>query len=111
MITHHSPTGRLFLLGFLFCLGASSLAMADDVDEDRLWEFSASATVASRYLWRGIQLSQGPVFQPEVGLSYAGFSLVAWGNVKFDSEDFKRLEGEIQQSLASKTATAVGGEG
>ena len=47
---------------------------------------TASADVAflSRYIWRGFELSEGWVIEPDVGISYRGFSFGLWGNIDMD---------------------------
>jgi hypothetical protein len=52
---------------------------------------------ASAYVWRGIALTDGPVFQPAVRISHAsGVSLDLWGNV--DLDDDNDLAGEIGEA-------------
>jgi hypothetical protein len=41
------------------------------------------ADFASSYVWRGLALSDGPVLQPSVWASFAGFTLTPWANVAF----------------------------
>ena len=47
---------------------------------------TASTDVAflSRYIWRGFELSEGWVIEPDVGVSYRGFSFGLWGNLDMD---------------------------
>src|SRR5262245_19688499 len=37
----------------------------------------------SRYVWRGIALSQGPVEQTTAWVSISGFTFYTWGNMAF----------------------------
>lgn len=49
---------------------------------------------ASAYVWRGIALTDGPVFQPAVRIAHgSGVALELWGNV--DLDDDNDLAGEI----------------
>ena len=41
------------------------------------------ADFVSRYVWRGLALSDGPVLQPSAWASFAGFTLTPWANVAF----------------------------
>ena len=41
------------------------------------------ADFASRYVWRGIALSDGPVLQPSAWVSFAGLTLTPWANIAF----------------------------
>ena len=41
------------------------------------------ADFVSRYVWRGLALSDGPVLQPSAWVSFAGFTLTPWANVAF----------------------------
>jgi len=46
----------------------------------------ADLDVVSRYVWRGLALSKGPVLQPEVWASYRDLTVSAWANVLLTSE-------------------------
>ena len=48
------------------------------------------ADFASRYVWRGLALSDGPVLQPSVWASFAGFTLTPWANIALH-EDSARV--------------------
>lgn len=48
-------------------------------------EGSISADVVSQYIWRGQDFGDVS-FQPSLGLSYAGFSLSAWGSIGLSNE-------------------------
>ena len=41
--------------------------------------------VNSKYLWRGIEMNEDPVFQPEVKFGFKGFSATVWGNLELTS--------------------------
>lgn len=43
--------------------------------------FGVEADASSRYLWRGLVLSDGAVLQPSVWLSLGALTLSAWGNL------------------------------
>lgn len=49
---------------------------------------SFDATVASRYQWRGLVLSDGAVFQPSIDLFYRGWSLNFWGSMELSDANF-----------------------
>ena len=48
---------------------------------------SASVDVMSRYVWRGIKLSNSYVVQPSVGITYGGFGANLWANWDSDWSD------------------------
>jgi len=59
--------------------------------------FSAGADYLGKYIWRGQNLSDDPVFQPSVGMSYGPVSLSLWGNmdttnINGNSGDFSELD-------------------
>jgi hypothetical protein len=57
------------------------------------WSGSADLTFASRYLFQGIDYSNGkPVFQPDVTLGYGNFSVSAWGNYDMDWQRFNEFD-------------------
>jgi len=61
------------LIAIICCLTAASA---------RAVEFGADLAVNSRYVWRGLELNEDPVFQPDAWVSHKGFSLTVWGNME-----------------------------
>jgi len=60
-------------------------------------EVRYAASLLSRYVWRGITLTDDPVLQPSVTISHpTGFSFEAWGNV--DLGDDNDASGEISEA-------------
>ncbi len=47
-------------------------------------QFEVSGAVFSHYMWRGMRLSEGGVFQPSVTVGNNGFALNLWANYQFD---------------------------
>ncbi|MEI6127222.1 MAG: hypothetical protein WCQ99_11795 [Pseudomonadota bacterium] len=45
-------------------------------------EFGVDLPVNSKYMWRGLELNEDPVFQPDAWVSYKGLSLTVWGNME-----------------------------
>ena len=45
-------------------------------------EFGVDLPVNSKYMWRGLELNEDPVFQPDVWVKYGGFSLTVWGGME-----------------------------
>lgn len=60
-------------------------AESPNSEEQMGFGFEYSGTVASGYLWRGLLLTDGPVFQPSFTISQDELSLNLWGNVDFDN--------------------------
>jgi hypothetical protein len=48
------------------------------------WTVGAEFDFNSRYIWRSLAFSQGPVWQPSVWAGISGFSVSAWGNFVLD---------------------------
>ena len=46
------------------------------------FEFGFDLPVNSKYMWRGLELDEDPVFQPDVWVKYGGFSLTIWGGME-----------------------------
>lgn len=59
---------------------ASAFAAAQDPKV----EFTFDSTLYSKYVWRGINLVNGPVLQPSLTAAYGGWSLNLWGNLELD---------------------------
>ena len=71
----------------------------DQFEPDNRIEASVSASIVSRYMWRGID-NAGPSFQPQLDLSWRGLSLTLGSNVPFDKEDVKDLDVNLNYTLA-----------
>ncbi len=55
----------------------------------------ASLDLNSRYIWRGMAWSQGPVLQPSVWSSLLGFNILAWANADLGLDTGRRGFNEI----------------
>ncbi len=76
--------------------GDDTAESAEDVkDRQGSFEYAYSATFASGYLWRGILLTDGPVYQPSFTISQEQISLNLWGNM--DLGDVNGLGGELSE--------------
>lgn len=53
----------------------------------------------SRYVWRGLALSTGPVLQPSAWVSLAGFTLTPWANFAFRAGDAPSGFSELDVTL------------
>jgi hypothetical protein len=75
---------------FAFCPGfltASELSFGAELDGN------------SRYVWRGLALSEGPVLQPSAWVSLAGFTLTPWANFAFREGDASAGFNELDFTL------------
>lgn len=57
------------------------------------------ADFVSRYVWRGLALSDGPAFQPSVWVSFAGFTLTPWANVALHEDSARAGLNELDLTL------------
>jgi hypothetical protein len=76
--------GLLFLLAIVLLLPQA------------LWaggvEFVASGSLLSHYMWRGLRLGEGGVFQPSMTVGAKGFSANLWANYQFDPKSWTELD-------------------
>jgi hypothetical protein len=61
--------------------------------------FGAELDGNSRYVWRGLALSEGPVLQPSAWVSLAGFTLTPWANFAFREGDARAGFNEVDFTL------------
>ena len=66
-----------------------------DGEEQAGFGYEYSGTIASGYLWRGLLLTDGPVFQPSFTISQDELSLNLWGNM--DLDNVNGLGGELSE--------------
>ncbi|UCG46925.1 MAG: hypothetical protein JSU94_15675 [Phycisphaerales bacterium] len=65
--------------------------------------FDISADYLGKYIWRGHNLDDDPVFQPAIGVSYGGVTASVWGNLETtgingNSGEFTELNYTIEYS-------------
>ena len=71
---------RCLILGFVVLACSSSVSLAaEEVD------FEITADYFGKYIWRGQNLSDDPVFQPGISASYKGLTAAIWGNLETTS--------------------------
>ncbi len=68
-------------------------------------EFEITADYFGKYIWRGQNLSDDPVFQPGLSASYGGLTAAIWGslettNINGNSGDFSELDYSLDYSAA-----------
>jgi len=74
------------------------------------WSGAADLTFASRYLFQGIDYSNGkPVFQPNLRLAYKNFSVTAWGNYDIDWQQFNEFDFSFSWSAAYRVLSVTTG--
>ena len=61
------------------------------------WGFESD--FVSQYVWRGIELSEGPVLQPSLWLSYKGATFSVWGNFVLSDEANQGQLNEVDFTL------------
>ena len=59
--------------------------------DDREWGAGLDLDSTSRFVWRGLALSDGPAVQPSVWASAFGLTASAWGSALITNEDDRRL--------------------
>ena len=64
---------------YFFTCGTRAVIAEDKID------FEITADYFGKYIWRGQNLSDDPVFQPGLSASYKGFTIAAWGSLETTS--------------------------
>jgi hypothetical protein len=70
---------------------AASRASDEDDDDDDDSTIGAEVDTVSRFIWRGMALSQGPVVQPSAWASLYNFNASLWTNVLLTDQTNNRL--------------------
>ncbi len=78
--------GQGLLLLLMTILMLPQILPAGDV------EFEASGAVLSHYMWRGLRLSEGGVFQPSATVGSKGFYANIWANYQFDPNSLTEID-------------------
>ncbi len=93
----HKKKRKVKKLQFLI-VGLSMLACgAGEAFADSGVDFEITADFFSKYIWRGQNISDDPVFQPGLSASYKGLTAAIWGNIELtgingNSGDFSELD-------------------
>lgn len=93
--------GMGILLAFLILMPMGQVAAA--ADKDLPIDLELDFTFASKYVWRGANLTNDPVLQPSITLAYKGFSLNVWGNMDLtdiNDQEFKFNEADYTLEYA-----------
>ena len=72
-------------------MGLSMNAFALDIGETAV-DISIDAAFMSKYVWRGILLTDGPVFQPGITAGYKSLSFNIWSNMDLDDVNDNKNE-------------------
>ena len=82
-------SGCLIVCLCVFMSGAQAVIAEDKID------FEITADYFGKYIWRGQNLSDDPVFQPGVSASYKGLTAGIWGNM--DTSGINSESGEFTE--------------
>ncbi len=68
-------------------------------------DFELRADYFGKYIWRGQNISDDPVFQPSISAGYAGLTASIWGNIELtnindNSGDFSEIDYSLDYSAA-----------
>ena len=80
--------------------------------EDKI-EFELTADFFGKYIWRGQNLSDDPVFQPGLSIGYGNLTAVVWGNMDLrningNSGDFSEMDYSLDYSSTFPGIEGVG---
>jgi len=86
-------------------LAAVATARAEEPEAapQKDWSVELDLTYNSKYVWRGLNLTDDPVFQPSVTFAWKGLSLNVWGsmdltNVNGNNNEFNELDYTLDYS-------------
>jgi hypothetical protein len=79
----------MFVAGALICVflgAATGIGFAEEGEASPARpDFGVDLAFVNKYVWRGLLLTDGPVFQPAATLGYKGASICVWGNLDLDN--------------------------
>jgi uncharacterized protein (TIGR02001 family) len=109
---------RLFAVGAVVfvVLAAGTPIVSAEEEESSLPrpDFGLDFAFVNKYVWRGILLTDGPVFQPAATLGYKGASINIWGNLDLDNVndnagEFNEIDLTLDYTHAIKEFSLSGG--
>lgn len=98
----------LILIGLVLWVSRSGKAYAEDGIG-----FEATLGFSSKYIWRGQNIDDDPVFQPSISGTYRNLTAAIWGNLELTnindkSGDFSELDYSVDYSDALPGTNGVG---
>ena len=72
-------SGYLIVCLYILLCGKQAVIAEDKID------FEVTADYFGKYIWRGQNLSDDPVFQPGISFSYKGLTAGLWGSLETTS--------------------------
>lgn len=80
---------RLLFVGILAGSVAGGRA-ANAQETEKNWSLTLQSDFYGKYVWRGINVVDDPVWQPSLTFSYAGFSANVWGNLDLTEQNSEK---------------------
>ena len=105
---------RTFLFTGVFLLGMMTVCYGQEAEKaEPTVNFEVTADFFSKYILRGQNLDDDPVFQPGFSATYKGLTAAIWGNLEFtningNSGDFSELDYVLDYSGAMPGIEGVG---
>lgn len=88
----------LLIVTILFLFTYFGYSQNNDNDSVK-WDYSVSADLVSRYVWRGTDYGNSPAIQPTLELSYKNISAGAWGSFTFNSLPIQETDLYLSASI------------
>ena len=85
------------ILAIIVLFGAIIATPISSLAQDK-FTVTGKADFVSDYIWRGAYQNSGFSVQPNLGLSYKGFTLSAWGSQSITNSDTAPQEYDINLS-------------
>lgn len=94
---------HLLSLVAVACVALAPSGFASDIS------YSGNTGVWTRYMWRGLRFSTGPVWQSTANATIGGFTGTLWHNYDFDTKRLNEVDGTVNWAWsAAKTDFNVG---
>lgn len=90
----------LNLLPFAICVAQE----ADSAEVAPAWSGGLEMAATNRYIWHGIPVTEGPLFQPYAWITHSNLTFALWSNVNLTKPDDDIKRDEINVILAYEMA-------
>jgi hypothetical protein len=94
----------LLVLLVPFCVFSQTTETTETSEEENE-TFSVGADIVSRYVWRGIPLSESPAFQPTLSATFGNITLGAWGSYTFAVESSQEADLYLTYTIGNLSLT------
>jgi hypothetical protein len=93
------------ILVLIISINFTAFSQSEETKSDSTEVFSVGADIVSRYVWRGLELSKSPAFQPAAAVNIGNLTIGAWGSYTFANESLQEADLYLTYTIGNLSIT------